>query len=227
MIAKSIFIFFFLTIFSNEASCQYLKFNPYRPYKWMIGVGWNVVDDDGRSFSHLLDVKNSWNYLPYPTTLSIDRYLAKGLSVDLEASYNVYSAAKCINGARNRPGQFAAIDLYGKYSFYKMFEPKKWLDPYVMIGAGVTYREAYPIAIIPTANVGLGLNILVKNFGIRLQTSCKLGLMGAIYTTDADYVQHSVSLVYRVQGKSKKDNSFSKSKHKWTHKKTKFKSRSK
>jgi len=193
----------------------------------MFGIGWNVVDDDGRAFSHLLDYKNSWNYLPYPSAISIDRYLAKGLSVDLQASYNVYSAAKCINGSRNRPGQFGALDLYAKYSFYKMFDPKKWFEPYVMLGAGVTYRDAYPINIVPTANLGIGFNFWYKNFGVRLQTTGKLGLVGTIYTSDSDYVQHSVSLLYRTSSKKKKDNSFSQKRHKWTHKNTKFKSKSK
>jgi hypothetical protein len=43
----------------------------------MLGIGWSLVDDDGRAFGHLLDYKNSWNYLPYHSVISIDRYLAK------------------------------------------------------------------------------------------------------------------------------------------------------
>lgn len=195
----------------------------------MFGLGWNVVDDDGRASSYLLDYKNSWNGLPYPATLSIDRYIAKGFSADLQGSYNVYKTGKLINGSRTSSGQFAAVDLNAKYSFYRLFEPKKFFEPYLMLGVGITYREAYAITNMPTANVGVGFNFWWKNFGVRLQTTGKIGLKGAIYSSDSDYMQHSVSLLYRTASKAKKDNSFNQRKHKWTNKKSnsKFKTKSK
>jgi len=193
----------------------------------MFGIGWNVVDDDGRAFSHMLDVKNSWNYLYYPTTLSIDRYLSKGFSLELVGAYNKYSAAKCVNGQRNRPGTFVSIDLQGKYSFSNNMSNYEWFDPFVCVGLGVTYRDNYATQIVPTTNLALGANFWYRNVGLRLQTSGKLGLSGAIWTSDADYVHHSVSLLLKTSYRSKNKNSFNKSKHGWIHKKEKYRGRSK
>ncbi len=203
-----------------------LSFKTIKPYKWMIGIGWNVVDDDGRAFSYMLDVKNSWNYLYYPTTLSVDRYLKRGFSVEFVGAYNKYGANKCVNGQMNRPGTFVSLDLQGKYSFSEMLSESKWFDPYVCIGLGITYRDNYATQIVPTTNLALGANFWYKNAGLRLQTSGKLGLSGAIWTSDADYVHHSISLLYRFGSKSKR-NEFSKPKHKWIHQKERYRGRSK
>lgn len=189
----------------------------------MVAVGWNAVDDDGRDFSYMLDYKNSWNYLPYPTTLSVDRYIKWGMSIDAQAAFNIYDSTKIINGERNKPGYFGSFDANFKYSFYKFLQPMKWWDPYVSSGIGFVFRESYEDNIVPTFNITLGMNFWIKNFGIRLQTAGKLGLNADIWNTHADYVQHSASLVYRFPDRVKKDNSFNKKQYKWTKKSPKYK----
>lgn len=213
--------------FATFAQGGYLKFKGFKPYKWMFGVGWNVVDDDGHDFSYMFDYKTGWNFLPYPATLSVDRYLKKGFSIDATLAYNMYKADKEINLVRNKPGTFFSVDIQGKYSFYQFLQPTQWFDPYISIGIGATYRTSYAQTVVPTTNLALGMNFWVKNFGLRLQTSGKLALVGNIYASDADYVHHSVSILYRVQGKEKRDKSFNNSKHGWVHKKSKYKGKSK
>jgi hypothetical protein len=84
---------------------------------------------------------------------------------------------------------------------------KKWCEPYLNLGAKVTFREAYPTIIVSIANLGIGFDFWYKNFGVRLQTTGKLGLVGAIYTSNSNYVQHFFSILYRISSKTKKDNS--------------------
>lgn len=213
-------------MFAFTSNAQYLQFKPFKPYKWMVGVGWNVVDDDGRNFSHLLDYENSWQYLPYPTTLSVDRYIKKGMSVEAIAAFNIYDASKVVNDTTGLSGYFGSFDATFKYSFYQFLQPTRWFDPYVGAGVGFVYREAYKDDLVPTCNVTLGMNFWIKNFGIRLQTAGKLGLTSDIWTGHSDYVQHTAMLMYRFPDKAKKDNSFNKRKHKWTKDKPKYKGKS-
>ena len=48
-----------------------------RQTPWVVGGGWNVVDDDGRPFKSLFDVNKSWNIPPYPSRLFFQKVLDK------------------------------------------------------------------------------------------------------------------------------------------------------
>lgn len=217
-----------LFIFKNSrAQSDYLKFKPYSPYSWMIGAGWSFVDNDGRSHSHILDVKGAWHMLPYPTYLSIDKYINNGFSVELAGSYNTFNGVKMVNEAYPT-GETFAVDLAAKYSFYKFFQPVTWFDPYLGLGVGLSNVTTSSVNIFPTANGMVGANFWVQNFGIRLQGTAKLGLVSDIYYNDSNYLQYTASLLYRFHNPERRNDSFNKSKHKWTRKKPKqYKGRSK
>ena len=70
----------FIFIICNAFAQPYKTIKKYKPYDWMVGVSWSVIDDDGRPFSGLFDVEKGWNYLYYPIRLSVDRYLSRGWS---------------------------------------------------------------------------------------------------------------------------------------------------
>lgn len=179
----------------------------------MAGIGWNVVEDDGRAMSHHLDVNNAWSYLPYPATLSFDYYLKRGLSLEFIGSYNEYSDQVLVNDSIGRPGQFIGLELNCKYSFYRFFEPTKWFDPYVSLGAGLAYRTNNDEELAPFINVNGGANFwIIKRLGIRLQTSGHVGFIPGFL--EDDYFQHSASIVYRHPVQTKIDNSFRDKKHK-------------
>ena len=205
-----------------NAQSQYLR-RKNDPYRWMIGLGWNVVDDDGLAFSKLLDYKNSWNYLYYPTTLSMDKYLKKGWSFDGALSCNRYSKSKLINDSTGVKGIFAAADASFKYSFLpRMAHYAQWLDLYFAFGAGITYRQTMSAPLTPMVSLSLGANLwFSKSFGLRLQTAGKLGLVSDIWTSKTDYVQHTIGLVYRIKPVYK-SNFSSKRQYKWTSKKRNY-----
>lgn len=194
-----------------------------KPYKWQFGLGWNAVEDDGRGFCQPFDVNESWNIPVFPSRFMADRYLHKGFSVELAGAYNDYKSGKLINSSTNLSGLFIAVDLNGKFSFYQLLQPRKWLDPYVSLGVGGTYREAHPQNFVPTANLGAGVNFWVlKSWGIQLQASSKFGINEDFFTTNANYMHYSASILYKIQG-DQRDNSFSKKRYKWTKSRPKFK----
>lgn len=213
-------------LMTMSASAQYLQFKPYKPYKWLIGIGWNVVDDDGRPYTNLFNVAQTWNVQPYPTMLTVDRYLKYNLSVEAAASFNIYSGSTLINGVY-RAGTFGALDITCRYSFYRFMQPMKWFDPYVGIGIGATFRDATTPPFVPMTHVQFGANFWIKNVGIRLQTCGKLGITGGFFFTETNYLQHSASILYRFPGKDKNKSSFDKRRYPWIHKKEKYKGKSK
>jgi len=194
------------------------------PYSWMFGVSWNVVDDDGNAFGNLFDYNGSWNYLYYPSRLTVDRYLRKGWSLEGMAAYNQYTSKKLINDTTGVSGMFISGDFHVKYSFYRFFEPKKWFDPYISAGLGFTYREVMEIPVNPNVNVAFGANFwFARSWGVQLQTMGKLGLVPDIYNSNTDYLQHTIGIVYKHQPSKRPHKSNSKKRHKWTNEKQRFK----
>ena len=222
-------VILFTLVFSvcGRAQSDYLKFRTFQPYTWMVGAGWNFVDNDGRSHSHILDIKTSWIANYYPSYISVDRYLKKGFSVELSGGFNQFTERKMVNEAYHA-GHIYSADLHAKFSFYKFLQPMKWLDPYVGLGIGLTQVATVNTEMYPTANGIVGVNFWIKNFGIRSQGAAKFGLTSDIYNNDKNYIQYSAALLYRFPKRYATKSHYSKPRHKWTKDKSrKYSGRSK
>lgn len=191
----------------------------------MIGVHWTAIDDNGDKFGRIFDVQNSWNLLPYPSQITVDRYLKYGWSAEFSSSYMQYKSGKIINDSTNVSATFLNASLSGKFSFYNMYAPKaRWIDPYVTLGIGYTYRSAGSDAHVPTVNAGGGVNFwIVNGFGIRLNATSNFAVYPTIWNTNANYLQYSAGLVARFGSESKNNSDFSRRKNKWTSKKKRYK----
>lgn len=191
-----------------------------KPYTWMFGAGWNIVDDDGRPFDNPFAVSQAWNYQFYPTRLMVDYYLNRGFSVEFAGCYNQYTEVKLINNTTNLKGTFFSADLNGKYSFYELLSSRV-VDPYVSVGAGGTYRDVYRPAFRPTLNISLGMNLFFSEaIGVQLQSSAKFGVTTDFFATNSNYLQHSVGVVYKLVPRT---DDISKRKYRWIKKKHKYK----
>lgn len=195
---------------------------PKKPYKWQFGLGWNAVEDDGRGFCQPFDVKQSWNIPVFPSRLMVDRYLDKGLSVEFAGAYNYYKEDKLVNDTTNLSGLFISADLNCKYSFYELLQVK-WFDPYLSLGAGFSQRDVYADPAGVTANVSAGTNFwIVRNWGIQLQASAKLGIGGSIRN---NYAQYTAGLVYKLTDDNGRS-AFSKKRYKWTKSRPRYRGKS-
>lgn len=219
-----IYLFFFIAFlsFAQPAAMQRKK----NPYKWMFGLSWSVIDDDGYAFSKLVDVTGSWHYEYFPSKLMIDRYIRKGWSFEGAGSFNRYNPDRLVNQEMDISGSIISLDFHLKYSFNRFFRRAKWFDPYISSGLGATYRTVGDVALAPTVNVNFGANFwFARKWGVQLQTAGKLALVADIYNSHADYLQHSLGIVYRIDPKKKSSNSFTKQRHQWAHEKQRFKRR--
>ncbi|MEO6305614.1 MAG: hypothetical protein ABIP51_20800, partial [Bacteroidia bacterium] len=113
-----------------------------RPEKyWIIGIGGNVVDDDGNPFRKLFNAPLRWNVRPYPTRLTVEKYLKNSFSVEGAFNFNTYNPGKIINNDQTHGfGIFLSGDLNFKNDLNKITKLPGRFNPYIIYGLGATLR---------------------------------------------------------------------------------------
>lgn len=215
----------FALVMSVLLACSFIaqsqNYKMVRPYKFMLGLHLNVIDDDGTRADGLFDVDSTWNVKPFPTALSFDYYFRLGMSAEAIVSYNHYDSHKKINGDTNRVGHVLTFDLNGRYSFGYLMEQQVF-DPFAIIGLGYTGREAVWPQNMFSMNMGWGFNIIFfQGLGIQYKSSIKMGILPKFNDIEFDYLQHHFGLVYQFPEESSRNN-FLKSKHGWVGKKVRW-----
>ncbi len=170
---------------------------------WIIQLGGNVVDDDGKPFNKVFDVKNTWNVPPFPTKLAIEKELNYNWNLELAFTYNNFKPGKTINNdVYTTAGTFFSVDINGKKILTKLYR----IEPYLFSGFGYTLRTVSKYSNSVTLNAGFGFNIWVVDnvLGINIQGSGKFGLTSPIVKTGANYLQHSLGIIYKFSGNYKK-----------------------
>lgn len=169
---------------------------------WMVGVGYNFVDDSGNQFEKLVDFDNEWNAVAFPSRLSIGRYFKSGLGIEAIGSYNKYKVGKLIDGSINAAEiDFWGIDARLSYDLNKLFGETGFFDPYVGVGLGYTDANNQSRG---TYNGVIGFRTWFSDrWGLDFSSSGKWSM-----NSDAsNYLQHAVGAVYRFdieKGLSKK-----------------------
>lgn len=158
---------------------------------WMVGLGYNSVDDSGSTFKELLNINDHWNGLAIPSRLSFGRYFENGLGVEAIGSYNKYKLGKIIGGETNTTEKhYWSLDARLSYDLNTLVGETGFFDPYV--GAGVGYTRANG-ENIGTFNAVIGFRTWFSDqLGLDIGSSGKWG-MGAAN----NHLQHHAGLVYR------------------------------
>ena len=170
---------------------------------WVLGLGFNIVDDTATPFGDtFLDIKDTWNAVPYPSRISIGRFFKNGLGIEALGTYNEYKIGKIIDGAINTaPRDYYAIDGKISYDLNKLIGETNWFDPYIHVGAGYSSIGKVGRA---TANTGFGFNTWFSDkWGANFNTMGKWGIKEG----STKQIQHSAGVVYRFgieKGLSKK-----------------------
>ncbi len=193
---------------------------------WVVGHGWNVVQDDaGKWFENLFNVDKAWNAAPYPVRFTCEKWLynksdsssaANGWSVEFMAAYNRYGIGNYLGESKqpnpifvDKEYQLMSFDLHAKYNFNKLYDLNKLLgakkevfQPFGTFGAGYTYRSLPSHPGCGTVNAGLGFNVWIyKGLGIQVQSLAKFGLEDKFPNAGSNYLQHSFSIVYKLEHK--------------------------
>ncbi|MCB0410160.1 MAG: hypothetical protein KDD29_08065 [Flavobacteriales bacterium] len=167
---------------------------------WTFGVSGHVVDDDGDPFGNLFNVARTWNFLPYPTRLTVDGYYQAGFSFQAEFAYTQYKTGRVVNTdikTLNNWGTFFSSDFHVKFDLNEVFGPTNWFDPYVAAGYGMAMRSGLKKSITSTFNTGIGFNVWVwENLGFNAQSIAKFSMIEGT----SNYLHHSVGVIYKLQG---------------------------
>lgn len=213
---------FFTRSATNGLRTSYIQ-RPIIKRPFIIGISWNIVDDDGSPYRYFFRFARSWNMVPYPSRLTIERFAQRGFSTEGAFCYDLYKPGKIINGKTiGGAFPFASADLNVKYYLAALMgeSAPRHFDPYFIFGAGFTLRvaalPALPFAF--TANAGLGFHFWIgKNWGLNFQSMAKFGIKHNFYRTNANYLQHTFGFVFRFDPGQHKRNPFIKPRYPWVH----------
>lgn len=220
-------LLFFITLSTSALAQPYKTIKEYKPYKWMFGVHWSIVEDDGSPFANIFNAGTSWNLRPYPSKITVDRYIKHGWSMEGALTYGQYVSSNVVNSETGISGFMGAADIHGKWSFYNLYAPNaRWVEPYVTFGAGYTFRSVSSPMHAPTINAGGGVNFwLMESLGIQLASSAKFAVLPTFWKTKGNYLHHSFGIVYRTPDQSSHRNENDKKRYPWTKKNKRFKNK--
>jgi outer membrane protein OmpA-like peptidoglycan-associated protein len=189
----SVLTFLLVTVVAVAQDYELTKQDSIVKNSWIVGIGFNVVDDAGSEFTDIFNVSDNWNIVPFPSRLSIGKYFNNGLGLELIGSYNKYKEGKIVDNQVNQTDiDYYAADLRVSYDLNKILGETGFFDPYVGIGLGYTDAN----------NQGRGTYNAV--FGFRTWFNDRIGLdfnstgKWAMSTENAtNHLQHAAGLVYR------------------------------
>lgn len=188
--------YFFIALFfvSSLVSSQSVNLDTDVP--WTIGVGVNIVDNDGFRFDKPFDT-NNWNF-KNPLSINVERKWRDFLSTNLAITLNKLTKDnKQNNGYLTESSNLFALDLTGRFIFDQyIWEQNPRIDPfegYALLGVGYTSVLNTDSIML---DVGLGFNFwLYEDIGLRLQTMGKFGFNDNQYLKN--YIQHTAEFIIR------------------------------
>ncbi len=159
---------------------------------WILGLGYNIVEDSDHMLNNLLAIKSQWNAVPFPSRVSIGRYFDSGLGLEAIASYNQYGEGKLIDRRINDADkEYWGIDARLSYDLNKILGETGWFDPYVGIGAGYTVANVQPRG---TYNAVVGFRTWFSDrWGLDFNSSGKW----SFGTAATNHLQHAAGVVFR------------------------------
>ena len=195
---------------------------------WDIQFGWSAIDDDGKPFRNLLDIKNSWNIGFVPSRIGISKKIDKVWKGELDFAFNKYRTNKLVNSEIiTQNGSFFTLDLGVQLDLNRFLGYTWIIDPYVESGLGYTIRTISKFKNTMTYNFGIGANFWINDFiGAFIQSSGKIGFKSPFIRNSSNYFQHSLGIVFKISGNSSRFHIAS-MKLKKTYRKTKGKIRAK
>jgi hypothetical protein len=169
---------------------------------WSIHLGYVVTEDDGSPLKGVLNIAKSWNYNFLPTKLGLETKISDDWTVYGGFTYNSEKSGKLLNNEfANTKHHLWAIDFAAKWRLRSFFNINStWFDPYCSPGIGYTHKSYTVFNNSCTLNVALGVNFWIQEdmMAICVQSESKFGLHPPFFSNSSNYMQHSISFVYRI-----------------------------
>ena len=188
-------------IFSQD-SLQLIARDSIVQSSWMVGIGYNFIDDSGDAFNDFTTIKDQWNAVAFPSRISIGRYFKSGIGLEAIGTYNKYKQGNIIDGIINPEDiDYFSLDTRLSYDLNKLIGETAWFDPYVGIGLGYADANNTPRG---TYNAVVGFRTWFSDrWALDLSSSGKWSFGDEA----SNHIQHAASVVYQFgieKGLSKK-----------------------
>tara|TARA_R110001592_G_scaffold56347_1_gene171894 strand:- start:42891 stop:44072 length:1182 start_codon:yes stop_codon:yes gene_type:complete len=161
---------------------------------WIVGVGFNAVDDSGNVFDDIFNVGQEWNIVPFPSRVSIGRYFKNGLGIEAIGTYNKYKSGNIIDAILILEDiNYYGLDARLTYDLNQIIGQTGWFDPYIGIGAG--YTDANNLGR-GTYNAVVGFRTWFSDrWGLDFNSSGKWSMNKGDGATN--HIQHAAGVVYQ------------------------------
>lgn len=198
------FIFCLLTTFLLVGPCIRAQgpgqhknkvFRKLQKTTWVAGVSGMVIDDDAKAFTDLFDVNNTWNFLYFPSRVTLEGYHRKGLTFGAALGYGQITKSNRINDLVPPPTiHLITFDAGANFYLREFTKGLRPFSPYIPVSFGYTFRSSLERKSAFTANIGVGVTFRMSaGFGINLQSLAKFALNNP---SSKNYLQHTLGLVY-------------------------------
>ena len=159
---------------------------------WMVGLGWNFINDSGKRLNDITTTKNLYNAVAFPSRINIGRYFRSGIGLEAIATYNNYKEGNIIDGAVNPEDKdYFGFDTRVSYDLNKLVGQTGFFDPYVGVGAGYSYANDLGRG---TYNAVIGFRTWFSDrWGLDFSSSGKWSFGNEA----SNHVQHAVGAVYQ------------------------------
>jgi OOP family OmpA-OmpF porin len=159
---------------------------------WMVGLGFNIVDDSGDMMRELFAVEEQLNAVAFPSRISIGRYFNNGFGLEAIGTYNKYKVGKLIDGEINDSEKdYFGADARLSYDMNKIIGETGWFDPYV--GVGVGYTKANNLSR-GTYNAVVGFRTW---FNDRLALDLNSSGKWSMGNEATNHLQHAIGAIYQ------------------------------
>ncbi|GAA4305256.1 OmpA family protein [Aestuariibaculum suncheonense] len=176
--------------------------------RWLIGIGVNAVDTyptnvgdthfPGQSWwtDEYFNATDHWNIAPYPSSLTVSRYLGGNFSFGVFGSVN--KITKVGDASTYLGKQIDDFSYYGVDGFFKYsFATTGRLEPFLKIGGGYSWIDTVGAG---TLNGGAGFNwwfTKKKNVALNFQSTYKHSFEDYLIP----HFQHNVGIAYKFGAK--------------------------
>jgi OOP family OmpA-OmpF porin len=159
---------------------------------WMVGLGWNFINDSGKRLNDITTTKNLYNAVAFPSRINIGRYFRSGIGLEAIASYNKYKEGNIIDGIVNPEDKdYFGFDTRVSYDLNKLVGQTGFFDPYVGVGAGYSYANDLGRG---TYNAVIGFRTWFSDrWGLDFSSSGKWSFGNEA----SNHLQHAVGVVYQ------------------------------
>ncbi|QBA63863.1 OmpA family protein [Muriicola soli] len=159
---------------------------------WMVGIGWNFIDDSGDAFNDFTTIRDQWNGVAFPSRINLGRYWKSGLGLELIGTYNNYKEGNTIDGISiTEDIPYWSIDTRLSYDLNKLVGETGFFDPYVGVGLG--YSDANNLGR-GTYNAIIGFRTwFTDRWGLDFSSSGKWSFGNEA----SNHIQHAVAVVYQ------------------------------